>query len=71
MTENISIRLNGDAFQLRENKKTLQDLVEQMGLSNGRYAIEVNREIIPRSEHAAFALNAGDEVEVVQAIGGG
>jgi sulfur carrier protein len=37
----------------------------------GRYAVEVNGEIVPRSLHAEQRLSEGDRVEVVAAIGGG
>jgi sulfur carrier protein len=33
--------------------------------------VEVNGEIVPRSEYTARALAEGDQVEIVQAIGGG
>jgi len=34
-------------------------------------AVEVNREIVPRSQHEGFQLQDNDRVEVVFAIGGG
>jgi sulfur carrier protein len=36
-----------------------------------RVAVEVNLEIVPRSQHANRSLSAGDRVEIVRAIGGG
>jgi len=42
-----------------------------MGLSGRRLAMEVNREIVPRSEYAEHVLHDGDQVEIVHAIGGG
>ncbi|MEP2249791.1 sulfur carrier protein ThiS, partial [Marinobacter sp.] len=36
-----------------------------------RFAVEVNEDIVPRSQHATFSLIYGDRVEVVHAIGGG
>jgi len=50
---------------------TLADLIAQAGLAGKRVAIELNREIVPRSDYAARALSANDRVEVVHAIGGG
>ena len=37
----------------------------------GRYAVEIDGELVPRSQHAARRLQAGERVEIVQAIGGG
>ena len=66
----MHIQLNGKPYAL-ETATTLADLCAQLDLGNSRYAVEVNYEIIPRSEHDAYALKADDQVEIVQAIGGG
>lgn len=66
----MQIQVNGDALDISENA-TLAELIEQLELAGKRIAIELNLEIIPRSEHAATRLNAGDQVEIVHAIGGG
>ena len=47
------------------------DLVKEMGFSDKRIAIELNKEILPFDQYAKTALNTGDRVEIVQAIGGG
>ena len=65
----IEIHLNGEDYELQG--QTLADLVEQLRLSGSRYAIEVNREIIPRGLHAEHRLSRGDRVEVIHAVGGG
>jgi thiamine biosynthesis protein ThiS len=46
-------------------------VIRLLELEGKRYAIEVNEQIIPRSEHGIYALKTGDDVEIVQAIGGG
>ena len=46
-------------------------LVEELGLAGRRIAMEVNREIVPRSTFDEHPLNDGDKVEIVHAIGGG
>jgi len=66
----MHIQLNGQAHQL-DDGATLAQLVEQLELSGKRIAIEVNDELVPRSEHAQQRLAEGDRVEIVQAIGGG
>lgn len=70
MSEAITIELNGEQRQLMPNA-TVADLLAQMALAGRRVAVEVNLEIVPRSCYAGHALNSGDRVEVVQAIGGG
>ena len=50
---------------------TVSALLDELGLTSKRVAVEVNQEIVPRSRHAEFRLNDSDRVEVVFAIGGG
>jgi sulfur carrier protein len=66
----MHIRLNGEDRTIAD-AATLAQLVDQLDLAGKRIAIEVNDELVPRSEHAQHPLNEGDRVEIVQAIGGG
>jgi sulfur carrier protein len=66
----MELEVNGAVTQLEEGA-SLNDLVISLGLQEQRIAVEVNQEIIPRSQHAEHPLSAGDKVEVVHAIGGG
>jgi sulfur carrier protein len=66
----MELIINGKAEQLPEGTNAAQ-LVERLGLSNERLAMEVNREIVPRSNFEAHIFSAGDQIEIVRAIGGG
>ena len=66
----MNIYLNGEAREVPDNCSAAQ-LVEQLGLGAKRIAMEVNREIVPRSGYAETILRAEDRVEIVHAIGGG
>ena len=66
----MKIILNGQEKNLA-TRMTLAGLLQEMGLGERRVAVEVNREIVPRSQHGAFELRDNDRVEVVFAIGGG
>lgn len=66
----MKIILNGKNRSL-DHPITVSELLLEMGATGKRIAVEVNQEIVPRSEHAQFKLNNDDQVEVVQAIGGG
>ncbi|MBR9827506.1 MAG: sulfur carrier protein ThiS [Oceanospirillales bacterium] len=66
----MQIQVNGEAREINADA-TLAELIEQLELTGKRIAIELNLEIIPRSEHTGTRLNAGDQVEIVHAIGGG
>lgn len=66
----MEITVNGTAHPLPE-PLTLAQLLDQLGLADKRLAVEVNRDIVPRGEHATHALRDGDRVEIIHAIGGG
>ena len=66
----MEILLNGEAREVVE-ATTIANLLEVTGLVERRVAVEVNREIVPRSRHGERRLVAGDRVEIVHAIGGG
>ncbi|HEY0720512.1 MAG TPA: sulfur carrier protein ThiS [Gammaproteobacteria bacterium] len=66
----MQIYLNGEPRDIPENT-TAAALVASLGLAGKRIAMEVNMEIVPRSQHETHHFQPGDRVEVVQAIGGG
>ncbi len=66
----MEIFLNGETRQI-ETACHVAALVKELGLENKRFAVEVNLEIVPRSQFEHFVLSAGDKVEIVHAIGGG
>ena len=70
MSEMIGIVLNGEARRF-EAPLTVAALLERTGFGQRRVAVEVNREIVPRSRHAGHVLAEGDRVEIVHALGGG
>jgi sulfur carrier protein len=66
----MKIVLNGEDREI-DPATSLQQLLELAGYAERRVAIEINREIVPRSRHGSHTLNPGDRVEIVHAIGGG
>ena len=66
----MRIVLNGEPAELPETTD-IAALLARLGLAEKRVAVEVNREIVPRSRHATHCLREGDEVELVHAMGGG
>ncbi len=64
------IVLNGDNREI-DNNTTIEQLLLSLDLSGKRLAVEINQEIIPRSDFNLLTLNELDKVEIVQAIGGG
>lgn len=66
----VQIVLNGESRPL-EPGTTVAALVARLDLGGRRMAVEVNEEVIPRSEYAGRVLGDGDRVEIVHAVGGG
>jgi sulfur carrier protein len=50
---------------------SLAELVEQLGMKGDRVAVELNREIISRTQWADTSLKDGDQLEIVHFVGGG
>lgn len=66
----MEIILNGETKTLTAGMN-VEQLLEAQGLAGKRVAVELNEEILPRSEHAARQLCENDRVEIVHAVGGG
>jgi len=66
----ITIFLNGSDKQLDDNTSITQ-LLETLALGDKRLAVELNQQIVARSDFTSITLNDQDHVEIVQAIGGG
>ncbi|QSX78604.1 sulfur carrier protein ThiS [Agrilutibacter solisilvae] len=65
----MDIVINGQAQDVAAT--TVLELLQAQGLAGRRVAVEVNGEIVPRSQHGECALAPGDRVEIVHALGGG
>ena len=66
----MEISLNGEPRQFA-SPISIAVLVDQLGYTGKRIAVERNSEIVPRSRHAETLLDDGDRLEIVVAVGGG
>jgi sulfur carrier protein len=66
----ITVRINGTPRQL-PNIISIAMLIEEIGLTGKRIALELNGEIVPRSLYFTRHLADMDQLEVVVAVGGG
>jgi sulfur carrier protein len=66
----IDIVVNGAPRQVTRGT-TVSVLIAELGLGDRRVAVERNREVVPRAEHARCELQAGDRLELVAFVGGG
>ncbi len=66
----MNITVNGEKRSMEPGSR-LDQLLQSLGLDGKRIAVEVNRDIVPRSEYSSFELSENDTIEIVNAIGGG
>lgn len=66
----IDVTVNGEARSIAPGA-TVAALLDAMQLTGKRVAVERNGDIVPKSQHGATALMAGDALEIVVAVGGG
>ena len=66
----LQIEVNGEAREVGPGT-TVRGLLEQLGLGDTLVAVERNRQIVPRAEHASAEIHDGDRLEIVHFVGGG
>ncbi len=66
----MRVRVNDQDIDVSDGA-TIADLLVVLQLPGTRVAIEVNRRLVRRAEHATARLAADDRIEVVTLVGGG
>lgn len=66
----LELKINGENRQFPA-PLTVAALIDALGYTGKRIAIERNGEIVPKSQHAQTTLVSGDQLEIVVAVGGG
>ena len=70
MNSRNSVIVNGEATDV-PHECTVAGLLEQLQLSGRRVAVALNRDVVPRSAFAITQIATGDQVEILEAVGGG
>lgn len=66
----MQIAVNGETRETPDGL-TVAELLDTLNVPRQATAVEVNRTLVPRSEHADHVLAGGDTVEIVTLVGGG
>ena len=66
----ISIYINGEKKLVNTNK-SLFEILEDYSIKHKSIAVEINKEIIAKSNYKSTLINSGDKIEIVHFIGGG
>lgn len=63
------VKINGE--ELNIIGKTMARFLEENGYDIRRVAVELNGDILPKTQYESTVLKDGDSVEIVSFVGGG
>ena len=66
----MRIVLNGDSVETADGG-TVGELLQQLGISRDRVAVELNADIVPKVDYDRRPLSDSDKIEIVHFVGGG
>jgi len=66
----MTITLNGEPFEL-EGPRTVSALLAELAIDARRVAVEHNLTVLKRAAFETADLKEGDQVEIVNFVGGG
>ena len=66
----IEIYINGKK-KILDNDCSILEVLKIFNIKNRLIAIEVNKEIIPKSQYKIKKIMQNDKIEIVELIGGG
>ena len=66
----IQIYINGKKKNINSNYNLI-NILEEYSLNNKLVAIEINQEVIPKSNYKTKKINKNDRIEILELIGGG
>jgi len=64
------VYVNGEQHAL-VRPMTIAELLDDLAIKPGRIAVAVNRQVVPRGQYASQQVHADDQIDIVQAVGGG
>jgi len=66
----MTVTINGEAHQIPDGL-SVAAMIEQLGMTGNRVAIERNLDILPRARWQETRVQPGDKFEIVHFVGGG
>lgn len=66
----MTITLNGDPHELQA-PLSVSALLERLEIDARRVAVELNLAVVKKAAYDSSVINDGDEVEIVNFVGGG
>ena len=66
----IQIHINGKKKNINSNYNLI-NILEEYSLKDKMLAVEINQEVIPKSNYKTKKINKNDRIEILELIGGG
>jgi len=66
----MTIQLNGDPHEI-PGPLSVSALLEQLEIDARRVAVELNLDVVKKTAYDSSLIDEGDEVEIVNFVGGG
>lgn len=66
----FTITLNGEPYRV-DGEARLSALIAALKMRPTRIAVELNREVVPKADYDKTILKAGDQLEIINFVGGG
>ena len=66
----MTITLNGDSLEL-DAPMTVTEMLDCLDIDSRRIAVEHNLTVVKRAAFDSTLINAGDQIEIVNFVGGG
>lgn len=66
----MELHVNGQLRTVPPDR-SIAELLADLGVTAKHVAVEVNQQLVPRSEHQSHRLAEGDRLEIVTLVGGG
>ncbi len=67
----MHLLINGKGHDDLPNELSVAGLISHLELPERKIAVELNREVVPKSAYAETALTNHDVLEIIHFIGGG
>ena len=66
----MTIKLNGDPHHI-SGPLSISALLDQLAIDGRRVAVELNLSVVKKAAYDSSLIKEGDEVEIVNFVGGG
>ncbi|MEM9417429.1 MAG: sulfur carrier protein ThiS [Planctomycetota bacterium] len=65
----MKLTINGQPQDVEADR--VDTLLEALGMASQAVAVELNKDVVPKRDHATTSLKDGDVLELVTLVGGG